>query len=517
GVVQRALAYTARHIPSAKNLDAEVWKKFLGRPALPFVVRLLTGLAQQHTPTQALIGAESIPLLHTLEQVSSEEGIGTLAENLLEALRQHPGVRKKIEAARKETRAQKKRLAMAMRQKALGTLGMTTNEKGQVVTKASILKQMEDLIEEPGLICCICREGYKFQPTKVLGIYTFTKRVALDEFECKARKQQGYSTVCHFNVIHYDCHLAAVRLARGREEWESAALQNANTKCNGLLPLWGPFVPESAFATCLARHNTYLQECTGQREPTYQLSVHDTKLLLLRFALEQSFSSDTGGGGRESNIHLVPYMVHTALYVMNTTRAVSREEKAVEALFADGAGTATGTTATTAATTTVVGRERWVESSYEVEGPLYLAVMALHVVAPDRWRRHRVTVLRRLLVVAHARHVTPGGAARLVDKAEKDYAIYKHALLFWGMVELLYAMFKKVPPSTAEGGWSFALAEFVRQGDVALLEASERALRTLQDQLMVADSFPAFARAAGILEEIENPDTFIQDTLNSLP
>lgn len=38
-----------------------------------------------------------------------------------------------------------------------------TNEKGQVVTKTSLLKQMEELIEEPGLTCCICREGYKFQ------------------------------------------------------------------------------------------------------------------------------------------------------------------------------------------------------------------------------------------------------------------------------------------------------------------------------------------------------------------
>lgn len=40
-----------------------------------------------------------------------------------------------------------------------------TNEKGQVVTKTSLLKQMEELIEEPGLTCCICREGYKFQVT----------------------------------------------------------------------------------------------------------------------------------------------------------------------------------------------------------------------------------------------------------------------------------------------------------------------------------------------------------------
>ena len=32
--------------------------------------------------------------------------------------------------------------------------------------------------------------------------------------ENKPRKQQGYSTVSHFNIVHYDCHLAAVRWAR---------------------------------------------------------------------------------------------------------------------------------------------------------------------------------------------------------------------------------------------------------------------------------------------------------------
>lgn len=74
---------------------------------------------------QVLIGLDSISNLHKLEQVSSDEGIGTLAENLLEALREHADVNLKIEAARRETRAEKKRMAMAMRQKALGTLGMT--------------------------------------------------------------------------------------------------------------------------------------------------------------------------------------------------------------------------------------------------------------------------------------------------------------------------------------------------------------------------------------------------------
>lgn len=75
----------------------------------------------------------------------------------------------------------------------------------------------------------------------------------------------------------------------------------------------------TAFVLLPRRHNTYLQECTGQREPTYQLNIHDMKLLFLRFAMEQSFSADTGGGGRESNIHLIPYIVHTVLYVLNTS------------------------------------------------------------------------------------------------------------------------------------------------------------------------------------------------------
>ncbi|XP_058849008.1 E3 ubiquitin-protein ligase UBR4 isoform X2 [Acipenser ruthenus] len=498
GITQNALDYMEKHLPSAKNLDADVWKKFLSRPGLPYILRLLRGLATQHPPTQVLIGTDSITNLHKLEQVSSDEGIGTLAENLLDALREHPEVNLKIDAARKETRAEKKRMAMAMRQKALGTLGMTTNEKGQVVTKTLLLKQMEELIEEPGLTCCICREGYKFQPTKVLGIYTFTKRVAVEEFENKPRKQQGYSTVSHFNIVHYDCHLAAVRLARGREEWESAALQNANTKCNGLLPVWGPHVPESAFATCLARHNTYLQECTGQREPTYQLNIHDIKLLFLRFATEQSFSVDTGGGGRESNIHLIPYMIHTVLYVLNTTRATSREEKNLQSFLEQ-------------------PKEKWLENSLEVDGPHYFTLMAVHILPPERWRATRIDFLRRLLVATHVRKVSPGGASKLADKAVKEYAVYRSSLLFWGLVDLIYEMFKKVPTSNTEGGWSFSLAEYIRHSDMPIYEESDKALKTFQEEFMPAESFSEFLDVVGLLAEIPDPDSFLQDLLNSVP
>lgn len=116
-----------------------------------------------------------------------------------------------------------------------------------------------------------------------------------------------------------DCHATPPsRLARSRDEWESAMLQNANTKCNGLLPVWGSEISEANFSSSLARHNNFIQECTGLFDHSFHLLVHDLRLLLSRFAFEKSFSAESGGGGPQSNLHLAPYMVHVAIYVMNT-------------------------------------------------------------------------------------------------------------------------------------------------------------------------------------------------------
>ena len=46
---------------------------------------------------------------------------------------------------------------------------------------------------------------------QVLGLYTYNRKVTLDEFENKARKTQGFCSVSHFNVIHFECHGSAVK------------------------------------------------------------------------------------------------------------------------------------------------------------------------------------------------------------------------------------------------------------------------------------------------------------------
>lgn len=496
GIVDKALKYVCSHAPVAKptllHSDSDEWKEFISKPSLKYILRFLTGLASHHKPTQDSVSLDCITIIHRLEQVSSDEHVGSLAENLLEALRTNETAASRIEEVRGQTKAEKKRLAMAMREKQLGALGMRTNDKGQLRVESTMMQQMEELGEESGLVCVICREGYKFQPAKVLGVYTFTKRCNVEEFENKSRKTVGYSTVTHFNVVHIDCHMSAVRLARARDEWESAALQNANTKCNGLLPLWGPHVPESAFASCLARHNTYLQESTGHRDISYSSMVHDLKLLLLRFAQEKSFHEDAGGGGPQSNMYIIPYLMHMALYVINTTRCSARETKGLSLYL----------------------EERRLENCYEAEGPYYWATLSTLLQSPARWAATRLKHLDRLVLTAHVRHLHPASPPpRLADLTVKPYHVYKGALLFWALIDAIYNNHFKKVPFTSEDHWPTSLADYIRHNDEALMKSSERLMAIYNDELLPCASFEEFCDVVGLLGEIQSPATYISETL----
>ena len=122
----------------------------------------------------------------------TDSHMATLAENLMDAIKENPSVEAKIEEVRLKTREEKKRIAMAVREKQLGELGMRANDKGQVMADSQLLKAMEEQTailgaagsgEEKGLVCSICREGYQYSAQKVLAVYTFTKRCNVEEHE----------------------------------------------------------------------------------------------------------------------------------------------------------------------------------------------------------------------------------------------------------------------------------------------------------------------------------------------
>lgn len=69
--------------------------------------------------------------------------------------------------------------------------------------------------------------------------------------------------------------------------------------------------------------------------------------------------------GPESNMHLVPYLFHTALYVLNTTRLATKEMNGVDKYM-------------TAAIPS------WKEDATSVDGSFYHLIVSLMVHTPER-------------------------------------------------------------------------------------------------------------------------------------
>ena len=87
----------------------------------------------------------------------------------------------------------------------------------------------------------------------------------------------------------------------------------------------------------------------------------------------------------------------------------------------------------------------WLESCYEADGPFYQCTLSLLLMTPSRWNIFRLTHLRRLLILAHQRYISPSSATKtLSDATVKDYSVYKSVLIFFGLVDCIYNNFFKV-------------------------------------------------------------------------
>lgn len=366
---------------------------------------------------------------------------------------------------------------------------MKTNEKGQVTkVGGTMFNQMEALDEEQGLTCIICREGHRLQPQKVLAIYTFTKKCAVEEQEITSSscKTIGWTTVTYFNLVHVECHLNAVNVMKGRNVWDSATLQNSNTKCNTLLPLWGPKVTETQFSSALKTH--YFRDAISQLDRSHTNMVHDLKLLFNRFVFGKSFSEDTGGGGPESNMHLVPYLLHLAVYTIKSARAISREQTALKKFLE-------------------YKMPKLYQNFFEADSPMYYVTLALAVWPPSMWRRHRVAFLKRLLQCGQARHC---GHGQETYSSEPDaLSVYKPYLLMVALVDRLYSHMFLVENDSSLDNWTQDVHEYIRNNDQALSESAKKCCEWLLDLEKKVTSFEHFSEALQL--DLE-PD-FIENNL----
>lgn len=126
--------------------------------------------------------------------------------------------------------------------------------------------------------------------------------------------------------------------------------------------------------------NTCSQSIGRVDAPRCRLLVHDTKLLLLRFALGESFSTYSKGGGRESNIKLLPYFVQMATFLLDSPAQPQR------AMYKRILAT-------------------WIAQEPTRHGPdsvLYMLVLSLLLHSPEEWATLRLLFLRRLLQYSRA-------------------------------------------------------------------------------------------------------------------
>lgn len=282
-------------------------------------------------------------------------GMGLLAETIIDELREgNDVVTKEVNAIRRRTRDRKKEIAEERRSKALvslsahgplagnletgsnknvvatapisassllapvfdffGSSSPATGNEGTGNTRSSMKKskksetklpawiaEMEALEDEEGLTCAVCQEGRVLQPSELLGLYAYVKKVTIQPHKCGSagsiegvmllvslpsvlppslvnskidrdwfrpariaadalrkssnvsssslsatlpnrRPTQFTTTVSAGNAIHCSCHAKAKNADRThpkapKSEWEGASLRNSRVSCNIILPL----------------------------------------------------------------------------------------------------------------------------------------------------------------------------------------------------------------------------------------------------------------------------------------
>lgn len=233
-------------IEGDKGIQRREWKIYYNRSGLQTAFKILIGLSTEHCETQTYLSScmstktsqdknASIYLVtaaHWIESTSDNDdiktnGLGILAETLLDTmLYQNEEVKAKISSLRRKTRNRKKELALDRRKKALSgmsafgrlvgdgaskesfnpkviaasstkrksskLLSSQTISKSKSADKVSINKpswmlEMEAMEDERGLTCAVCQEGRNYQPSEMLGLYAFMKKVSIPNSKGGAR------------------------------------------------------------------------------------------------------------------------------------------------------------------------------------------------------------------------------------------------------------------------------------------------------------------------------------------
>jgi E3 ubiquitin-protein ligase UBR4 len=423
----------------------------------------------------------------------------------------------------------------------------------------------EEEDDDAALVCRVCREGYRSRPRELMGVYCFCKRVecapaatnSITNSANTTANTTGYATVSHFNAIHFACHAAARRadiaLRTPKREWEGASLRNSETLCNNLLPVFAGRVGEPSFARAAGAWWENVAAAVGKTEPAsarLRLALADVAMLLGRFATgaNGSFSADCHGGGRESNMRVVPFVLQLAAHELardpNSTTSSgsasssrSQTNAAVHLIEADddddddvdsvNSGVRRLNLRNAAAARSALDRLMLGDFVGAAASPAFPAALALSVlITPlDDWTRRRRDALRA--AVAHARRegsrcvdgacgvgaARPEVHERRDESPHDDFGRAKPILIYVGLVDKLHRWLKpsggssplrptpSAPVPVGGGGGmgsqSSSLAQLAAEAEDAIAAAA-----AALDAAEALESGSADAAAASVLTDV---------------
>lgn len=515
GITSVAVKHLKESFGQAGFRSSAEWASGLKLPSVPLILSMLRGLSMGHLATQNCIEEGGIlPLLHALEGVSGENEIGARAENLLDTLSDKEGkgdgfLEEKVSTLRHATRDEMRRRALKKREEILQGLGLRqelSSDGGErIVVSRPILEGFEDVEEEEdGLACMVCREGYSLRPTDLLGVYSYSKRVNLGVGTSgSSRGECVYTTVSHFNIIHFQCHQEAKRadaaLKNPKKEWEGATLRNNETLCNSLFPVRGPSVPIAQYVRYVDQYWDNLNALGRADGSRLRLLTYDIVLMLARFATGASFSIDCKGGGRESNSRFLPLMIQMARHLLDQGNNSSQRKtmaKSVSTYLAD--------SRPSPGTQPSAGTEETVQ---------FMMVNSLLSESYDSWLQHRCAFLQRGIYHAYMQHTH--GKSTTGTEDENLLAIVQPMLVYTGLIEQLQCFFKVKKVVREEGtgtsGGGEGDGESLESWEVGMKEKllnvkemvgfSKELLTWLEDMTSVTDLQEAFG-VIGVLADV---------------
>ncbi|EFC48519.1 hypothetical protein NAEGRDRAFT_57108 [Naegleria gruberi] len=389
GITKLALDFVLNHFGESQD-----WKSSLSLPALPYALNLLQGLVTFHSPTHNLLNSEPLfRILHKIEENTEEKMIATYAESLLNSIAEGSSQSKSIISnIRKSTKEEKKKKAMSKREKTLKQL-----------KQPKITFNFDEAEEEDkGILCSVCGDGNSFKPEEVLGTYMFCKHCYLSD------NSSAISSVTQFNTIHSSCHTLAVTADQNRNppktEWEGAQIRNSFTKCNALFPFKGPKTSASNYSNAVQKYVSDLSLVKNTGRESFDLLSHDLMLLLNKFAKEESFSKDSGGGSAIHQVKLIPFMIQMGIYILDT---LNKNRETQETLL-----------------TSFLSTD--METTLELENISYNAILSLYLMTLEEWNHYKKIVIER--VVSTIKNTTSGSE-------EEKFNAQRPALIFVALID----------------------------------------------------------------------------------